>query len=340
MTVEILLEKDYTLYDEFINNYENSMMYHTLKYKKLLEEYLKCISCYYIVKSNNKIDAVMPMFIKSGTMGNVYNSLPFYGSNGAILAKTKKSFQILIKKYNEIALYPETLSITLITNPLDLKYDYQEMLINETDERYSQWTNLDYAENYEEMIMQSFHTKTRNMVRKSLKYNFKFVIDKDFDTLYDVHVKNMNEIGGLAKEKEYFNHIKKVYKFNKDYIICSAVYEDSKVASLLLFLHKDTVEYYTPVIKKEYRNTQALTYLIYKSMIYYSKKGYKKWNWGGTWKSQDGVYRFKSRLGGIDKNYKYYTYVNNKEIYTTSKEYLLKEYKNFYVLPFNRLKEC
>jgi len=66
--------------------------------------------------------------------------------------------------------------------------------------------------------------------------------------------------------------------------------------------------------------------------------GYKWWNWGGTWLTQDGVYRFKNKFGAVDKEYKYFIKINNRDIYNSSKEELLKEYDNFYVIPFDKLK--
>jgi len=309
MTIELLKKSQYALYEEFILNHENSMMYHTLKYKKLLEEYLKCKSFYFIAKSNHGIEGILPIFMKSGSMGKVYNSLPFYGSNGGILCNSKEAFNLLLNHYNLFINKDDILSATLITNPLETDVDYSSILFNETDERISQWTNLDYDNNHDINIMHSYHTKARNMVRKSLKYNFELIVNDDIECLHMIHHENMKAIDGIAKEIIFFEYIKSIYKINEDYAVWNIKYENKIIASMLVFLSKDTVEYYTPAIKAEYRNTQALTYIIYKAMIFYSQKGFKKWDWGGTWKSQDGVYRFKSRLGGIDKSYKYFTYI-------------------------------
>lgn len=49
------------------------------------------------------------------------------------------------------------------------------------------------------------------------------------------------------------------------------------------------------------------------------------------WLTQDGVYKF----GAVDK---YFIKINNENIYNSSKEELLNEYDNFYVIPFDKLK--
>ena len=56
-----------------------------------------------------------------------------------------------------------------------------------------------------------------------------------------------------------------------------------------------------------YRSEQPLSVLIFRAMQDAIKeKGSKHWNWGGTWKSQHGVYRFKSRWGAHDNKYRYH----------------------------------
>ena len=70
-----------------------------------------------------------------------------------------------------------------------------------------------------------------------------------------------------------------------------------------------------------------------------SEKGFKFWNWGGTWLNQDGVYRFKSRWGTKDFPYYYYTTLKNKEVLNLSKEEILSKFPYFYVISFNELNE-
>ena len=66
--------------------------------------------------------------------------------------------------------------------------------------------------------------------------------------------------------------------------------------------------------------------------------GYKNWNWGGTWLSQEGVYNFKKKWGTSDYPYYYYTKIFNEELLTLSPDYLVNNYRGFFVLPFSKLK--
>jgi lipid II:glycine glycyltransferase (peptidoglycan interpeptide bridge formation enzyme) len=115
-------------------------------------------------------------------------------------------------------------------------------------------------------------------------------------------------------------------------------YVDNRpVAALLLFYFNKTVEYFTPVVREEFRSLQPTSLIIYEAMKDAIRDSYDKWNWGGTWLSQGSVYDFKKRWGAAEKRYYYYTRVYNKEIIGTDKETLIKSYPNFFLLPFNQL---
>ena len=66
-------------------------------------------------------------------------------------------------------------------------------------------------------------------------------------------------------------------------------------------------------------------------------KGYKNWNWGGTWLSQGGVYDFKKKWGTTDYPYFYYTRIFNQSLRKATREELLSHYEGFFVLPFSQV---
>ena len=72
---------------------------------------------------------------------------------------------------------------------------------------------------------------------------------------------------------------------------------------LLQFRH--TIEYITPVVCKEYRASQPLSFLIFHAMQDAVGRGFRQWNWGGTWRTQHTLYRFKAGFGAIDRPYSY-----------------------------------
>ena len=327
-------------YDDFVSKHESSMFFHTNKYKRLLNTILGVEDNYLLaIDENQVIQAILPLMYKKGILGTVVNSLPFYGSNGAILSNSDLAFDFLKEYYdNNIAGNIEIAASTVISNPLITNHNYENIKHEIKDHRIGQFTKIGFSENHEEQLMNLFHYKTRNMVRKSQKQNLEVVVDNSqIDFLFDTHKKNMAAIGGRAKIEIFFRTFSEIYKENEDYKIYVAKDNGVPIAALLLFYHNQTVEYYSPVIIEEHREKQPLSLLIFEAMKNASEGGYKLWNWGGTWASQDGVYRFKKRWGTDDINYYYYTQINNKDILNASKETLLKEYPDVFVLPFQHL---
>lgn len=66
MKIEILNEKLYLEYEDFIKKFEGGLFFYSIKYKNFLEELLECESHYYIVVDDNEILAVYPMMLKKG----------------------------------------------------------------------------------------------------------------------------------------------------------------------------------------------------------------------------------------------------------------------------------
>jgi lipid II:glycine glycyltransferase (peptidoglycan interpeptide bridge formation enzyme) len=304
----------------------------------LLEDYLSVESDYLLaIDENDNIQGVLPLMKKEGKFGIIVNSLPFYGSNGGILSKSKEAFELLLDEYNRIS--NEVSASTYITNTLQKNIPEEKIEYDLIDKRIGQWTYINYDYNIEEEVMKSFHSKTRNMVRKAIKENIEVEIDNtQIDFLYEVHYENITSIGGKAKEKRFFELIGKHFEKGKDYNIYIAKLKGKKIAAILFFYYNRIVEYWTPAVLREYRSYQPTSLIIYIAMIDACRKGYKLWNWGGTWLTQHGVYLFKKRFGAVDKEYKYFIKINNKDIFCSSREELLREYDNFYVIPFDKLK--
>jgi hypothetical protein len=97
------------------------------------------------------------------------------------------------------------------------------------------------------------------------------------------------------------------------------------------------VEYFTPATDVGYRGLQPMSLLVFTAMQDAVRRGCRWWNWGGTWVTQDGVYRFKKRWGTVDRRYFYHTTVFDKGILRCSPEQLLEAYPYFYVVPFTQL---
>ena len=345
--IKILTTDQDTIYSRLLQRSPSAMFNHSLLYRELLREILKGSEDRYLCAyENDKMRAVLPLFICHNPMGAVVNSLPFFGSHGGIVGESnldKKISDALLSRLKDLCQEVNAISCTIIESPFeDNKKRYDSYKANLFDKRIGQILSLPNTgeiTTVESDLMNLFHTKTRNMVRKAIKGGFDIDHDGSLETLnilHAIHDEGIKSIGGVPKELSTFQAIRRIFKYDLDYRIYTARKNGQIVSALLLFYFKDMVEYFTPVTLKSYRNQQPLSALIFKAMCdSVIEKKAKYWNWGGTWLNQSGVYRFKSRWGTEDYPYRYHikTFVDfkKKNILQPS---LNTKYKNYYSVPF------
>lgn len=349
LTVEKLTSKREGEYDAFVRATEGALFFSSLGYRNLLKSFFGPMAedHYFIaLDENNKIRGVLPSFVISPEgLGPIANSLPFYGSHGGVIADPEdhQTVALLLNHFREFTVGLGCSSTTVVTSPFESNPEVYEKFLNPTykDSRIGQLTPLPMAEgSSEESVMAALHHKTRNMVRKAIKQGMQ-VTDElwagGLEFLSDTHAENMEVIGGLAKPPQFFRALDNVFTYGKDYKLYTAWKDGAPVAALLLFYFNGFVEYFTPVIVAQYRPCQPMSLLIYKAMTDAVSEGYQWWNWGGTWRTQDGVYQFKRSWGAIDKPYCYYIRIGDENILRRDKQELLLNAPFFYVAPFDKL---
>ena len=346
--IKLLEEKNESDYEEFLKNCDSSLFNHSIKYRNFLSAILKNSKHkYFCFYEKGQIEAVLPTFIQENKLGRVVNSLPYYGSHGGILKGsnfTKAKDTTLFNQINELCAGFNALSCTIVESPTDNNCTSYDLLKAEMiDSRIGQITSLPKRENcrnYRDTLLHSYHSKTRNLVRKGMKGDFDICHNgswHSFLILYEMHCRNMKNINGKAKELSAFKEIYKGFNYDEDYRIYQATKNGVVVACMLIFYYKDTVEYFTPTIKEEFRNKQPLSALILNAMYdAVVEKDLQRWNWGGTWLNQSGVYHFKARWGAKDYPYKYHIKTSNdlNNVIDIERKELLSEFKDFYVYPF------
>lgn len=328
-------------YMKYILSKENTLFYLSIKYKNLLEKLLGDESYYLIAIEHENIVGALPLFIhRDKNLGTILNSLPYYGSNGAAVADREDIMSALLKVYSE-TLKKDCVAGTIVTSPFEDNHECYRKNLNPdcVDERIGQITFLPvYSEDKESVLWNMIHKKTQGAIKKALKSDIEVRIENTkeaIDFLYALHKEGMNRIGGLAKKREFFELFPQIFTANKDYKIYVAYQGMKRIAAVLIFYFNQAMEYFVPVTKEGFRIYQPLSLIIYEAMRQGMSEGYKKWNWGGTWLTQEGVHRFKERWGTTDLKYYYYTNIVDKHILTLDKDEILERFPNYYVYPFN-----
>ncbi len=357
-------------YNLFLKSSLNSLFYHDYKYKEFICNILDSKSDYILFfddldVTNLEIIACFPFIYKESSLGIVYNSLPFFGSIGDLilsqnyLTKLDFIYKLLKEKLLDILLNENIISFVIINNPFSsffagIKFSVGD-IINELfeqnqfikdnylifkDQRLLYLTIFDFYSNFKENIFKIIKDTTKRNINKAVKMNINVEIRNDMlDFLKIVHYENMDKINGKKKPDDFFLKLDSFFNKGIDYNLFVSFFNKEPIAALLVFYYKNFVEYFIPVIRNEYRSTQALSLAIYSAMEDSFYKGYKIWNWGGTHLDQINLINFKKKWANKFLLYDYIILFNkNKKDLLLNRLNEIKEiFDFFYVFPFKDL---
>jgi hypothetical protein len=247
--------------------------------------------------------------------------------------------QALVESFIEIANRPSNAAATIVSHPLYPNANFG-VPYDVTDDRVGQISRLDGLAGSEATLLSRIDGSARRNIKKAKRAGVEVKVTPDaIRFLEGTHNQNMLEIGGKAKSHAFFSGIPNHFAAGRDYDIYVAEREGQPLAALLVLYFNRTVEYFTPATCLEAREIQPMALILCQAMLDAAARGFTRWNWGGTWKTQEGVYRFKKKWAAQDHPYKYFIKINEPTLLGARKEDLLAGYPDFYLLPFERLRE-
>jgi hypothetical protein len=324
-------------WDAFAASADGGLIYYSTRYRDLLLDELGCKAEYLVARDGGEIRGVLPLMWSEDAGDRVLNSLPFYGSHGAPLAISADAERALIEAWNERAADPTTSAATMVANPFRSDPP-QEPRHDLTDSRISQVTPLPAAAD-EDQILSLVDSSARRNARKAARAGIEVGVDPSaWSDLHDIHRANMKAIGGLAKSAGFFEGVTRHLRPGDDFDLWVARLEGETIAGLLVLHFGAVTEYFTPATRHENRSQQPLALILVKAMTAAIGRGSRLWNWGGTWSSQDGVYRFKRKWGANDGEYRYFIRLGDRSLLDSSPARLRERFPHFYVAPFSALR--
>ncbi len=349
--VDLLTASDADAYTSLVLAESGNLLYASIQYRDMLCRILPSSEPRYLVaRAASKLVGALPAFARlNARHGNVVNSLPFYGSHGGVLlsptfAEPDAVAVALIREFRAMCSSLGAVASTVVENPLLPRREYRASSTAMTfvDERIGQMSRLpeDTGDDAttQAALFERFHYKTRNSIRKAQKSGLRTGHDPSphaLVALAAMHRENIEAVGGLAKSTEIFDAIRESFAYDRDYRVYVAEKDGKLVCALLVFFFNRTAEYYTPATDPAYREMQPMSLLIFEAMQEAVRRSCLYWNWGGTWLTQSGVYRFKSRWGTQDLTYRYQIEIHDPAILALTPAQLLEEYRYFYVAPFS-----
>lgn len=316
----------------FVDDHAEGLVYYKPAFRRYLLAMLDARCRSQIAVADGRVAGVLPLIERDGPFGRVLNSLPFFGSNGGALAADLEAAAALTTAFETAAAGPGIAAATWISHPF-LEQPVPAHTIE--DERIAQWTELEAGSDPLALIASSARRNVAKAEREGVRVR---ETADGLGFLEDVHRENMAAIGGRAKPTAFFSTLPAAMAYGRDWRLYVAERGGEPLAALLTFEAAATVEYVMPAVKEQARELQPTAAILAHAMRDAARRGMRRWNWGGTWLTQEGVYRFKRKWGARERRYKYHIAVANRELLAASPAELLSAYPYFFTVPFHLLK--
>ena len=314
--------------DAFVAVHADGLIYYTAPYRRYLLEVAggECRSL--VALSGGTVVGVLPLMLKDGPFGPVLNSLPFFGSNGGVLAAGAEAEAALVAEYDRQA--AAVTVATWISHPfMDTATPRHDL----TDERIAQWTTLPAGGG----LPHGVEASARRNIQKAQAAGVTVrESPESLPFLEATHRANLAAIGGRAKPAAFFSRLP-VMTYGRDWRLHLAEHDGVPLAALLTFEAVKTVEYVMPVIVESARSLQPTALILASAMADAARRGFTRWNWGGTWLTQEGVYRFKKKWGADERRYRYFIRLNDASLRHRPAAELAAGYPWYFTLPYDRL---
>lgn len=345
MNVALLDDSQTAAYERFVSSQPASTIYASSAYRDFLRSVTHESDRYLVASEDGEIVGVLPAFLQRDRgRGAVMNSLPFFGSLGGVLAANRRRevANALLDAFTRLADEERCISRTIITSPLDPDVSaYEEWPYTFRDERTAQMTPLPAAgSDLDARLLSAFENPRPRNIRKATKSGVTVVERWDEDALRflaRLHVENISALGGLTKPLDVFLAVPRCFS-REQYSVFVASRAGRDVAALLVLCYNGIVEYFTPAVLHDERTYQPMSLIVFDAMRTAIGRGFRVWNWGGTWATQVSLYEFKKRWGALDHPYVYFTTVVEGVIQRT-REDILSAHPYFFVCPFDRLRQ-
>src|SRR4051812_44314048 len=161
---------------------------------------------------DDRVVGLLPAMSVTGPLGTVLNSLPFFGSNGGVLAAEADVAATLRAVFD--ARVRECSAATWISNPF---LDIEPPIHDAVDERISQWTDLaDWDATAD--LPRGLEGSARRNVTKAVSEGITVRETPDeLALLENLHRANMSSIGGRQKPPEFFEAVARALAYGRDW---------------------------------------------------------------------------------------------------------------------------
>lgn len=297
--MEVGISRDHASWNDFI--IEHSGPFFTrVEWAQLCDVYNHDHYLFTVIDSGSVLGCLPLAHLDSTIFGEALVSMPF-SEHGALVVDDSHSESDVVK--NQLFDEARTLAEDLNVDYLCLRgarHSGPEEFIRFT--RYV--TSIVDIDRSTEDIWESFETRFRNNVRSAQESNLTTHIahttsnNTPFDPVdayYNLHLKNMRELGSPPHAKGFFDQIWRTLEKNSLFaFVCKG---DVPINAALVFPFDDVMHYWGAVSDIQHRELNGGSQLLWNCIRWGSKHGFEEFDLGRT-RPDTGVHHFKSGLNG------------------------------------------
>lgn len=299
------IKKSTREWDNYVNKAEHSTFFHTSTWLNLIEDVFEVEANHTIIYNEKDELLLFPLFLQEKSLQS-----PFYADYGGPLiidssiSNSNDLYLCLDKFINSIGKEKKATRIYVRPHFAYIKYiSYLTKGPYRTASKHITYllSNLDNLTD----VCSSFHKKTRNAIRKSLKYDVS--IEKiqrgeksKIAFYYELYLKTKNKQAADPLPIAFFEKLCTIPQEN--ILMYLAKFDGNYRAGLLSFIHKRTIYVFDNCSDPVYSNYN-FNYGLYYHLIQYAKNENLNIDFGRTSLDDEDLRRFKSRWGGKQEEY-------------------------------------
>jgi FemAB-related protein (PEP-CTERM system-associated) len=285
MTLQIrpLEPQDYAAWNAFTDAHPQGTPFHLIAWKQAIENAFGYQPHYLMAVEGDAVQAILPLFlVQNAVIGKVLLSTPF-AVYGGILSNSPEAHAAI--KEHVVAL-----SLRLGVQYLELRNAYAEQCAGferiSRNVTFTQETAISDAE----QLLAALPKKTRNMVRKSLKFAYSTRFSKNLSTFYDLMARNYRRLGTPIFPRRFFQSL--LENFGPSIDLREILLDGKVVAASMNFLYRGEMHTYYAASDQNLLHAAPNNYMYFDYLLWAAQNGMRRFDFGRS-KVDTGTFEFK-----------------------------------------------
>jgi len=274
--IEKLKQKDFENWNMFVKE-NNLTIFHTIEWKKIIEETFGFNPIYYIIKDKNEIVGIAPAFVCRNFLKKMLVSMPFFEYGGPFIKEDyKKAYEDVFNKYKDLVENGEVDYVKIRSLPFDA--DYGDIGFNKELEAYDFYIDIE-GKKFDD-VWNSFTNDSgvRTAVNKSKKKEIKVKTKNNPKVIYNMILKKDARLGSPSFSKRFYTNIDKYLGDKTNY--ATSYLEGKPIASMIALQFGDELLLHQMGSDPKYFKKSSTDILFIEQIKYAIENGLKKVDFG------------------------------------------------------------